>query len=396
MLPVRRPESSVGADWPVFDPSSKVDLKQTSQREETGTNCAEAEILHQQDQQDAESTADGALDQWDREILQLNNIRMRPRMSPLPDHIQKLVNIIRRDHGPSEEPLHWDDIESDPHFEEVIEGTVASSVEDYYRKDLFALPSSAGSPLRAYGRVPMHQKAVPLLRISDDSEDPLQPFRAPVPSLMFGYNSSMAFPERDHQLRLSKMRDNVAATETMTTLLLPFFVVEFRGGDGDMLEIANACMASAATCVNMVEKLNRLVRAYHRQDEDGDAPIVESASFSVATTGEQLRMYVTWTDVDDNMVTHYETQHIGSFLLSNGRNYTELRRMIRNIIDWGKVERLQAIKRALDFLVQKLDKRPLSPGPGKSTLPERPRGRMREADQSQRAVLTANGVVQDL
>ncbi|CAK7235517.1 hypothetical protein SCUCBS95973_009294 [Sporothrix curviconia] len=377
--PVRRPESSVGTAPPVFDPFHGHDLDhgldhgQSSSRHggqglrfDTSARASEygssggAPLppsssslspfssrdppFRLQDPRWEEPYPDqprhgfgeppslpqGPPDLWDREVLRLNNIYMRSRREPLPEHIQRLVTMVKQRRSSSDQPIARANIESDPLYEEVVEGTVAFSVEDYYRKDLFALPTSANNPLRAYGHIPMHRRAVPFTDAIDELGDPVMPIITPVPSLMFGYNSGKAFPERHLQLRLSKMQRDVAGTEAAVTMLLPFLVVEFRGGDGDMREAANQCMSGAASCVNMVDKINRLVLDNHRQG-DGKAPITESAAFSVATTGDESRL------------------------------------MIRNIIDWGKAERLQAIQRALAFLFEKLDKVPAPLGPGAGT-----------------------------
>jgi hypothetical protein len=77
-------------------------------------------------------------------------------------------------------------------------------------------------------------------------------------------------------------------------------------------------------------------------------------SFSVAMNGTEARLHASWKDGD-----FIYMQKIKTFLLQRPEEFLEFRRFVRNIIDWGRDERLESIKSGLDVLVEESETAPL-------------------------------------
>jgi len=80
----------------------------------------------------------------------------------------------------------------------------------------------------------------------------------------------------------------------------------------------------------------------------------------------------------------YYLHEIGAYRLSYEEDFKEFRRQVRNIIDWGRDERLRQIKASLDFILEEERKSkareakarpPPSAGSSSSTGPPSKRGR---------------------
>ncbi|EWZ95451.1 hypothetical protein BFJ63_vAg4476 [Fusarium oxysporum f. sp. narcissi] len=63
--------------------------------------------------------------------------------------------------------------------------------------------------------------------------------------------------------------------------------------------------------------------------------------------GTEARLHVSWKDGE-----FIYTQKIKTFILQRPEEFLEFRRFVRNIIDWGRDERLECIKSGLDVLIE--------------------------------------------
>ncbi|KUI62584.1 hypothetical protein VP1G_09713 [Cytospora mali] len=248
--------------------------------------------------------------------LAVNNIYLRPLREQLPNQIAELVNHVRRDRdspGPSTEEV-WEDAE----LNELWMGAGESKVEDYFRDKIFP-KSRSGDVLDRSDRQPMARHTVPnagsKLKVSN-----------PKPDMLFGYNRHGAFPQQQAQL-ISMGAEMVANSQN---LVYPFFVVEFKGdgpsGGGALWVETNQCLGGAASCVNIAERLNRQLA----QCKSDEVRLINSAAFSIAMSGTEARLYISWKPDD----------------------YLEFRKYVRNIIDWGKEKRLSEIRSSLDTLLK--------------------------------------------
>jgi hypothetical protein len=155
----------------------------------------------------------------------------------------------------------------------------------------------------------------------------------PVPDVIYGHNRQNAFPQQQAQL-ISMGTDMVANNQG---LLYLFFAVEFKGdspsGSGSMWVATNQRLGYSASCVNIAERLNRQLG----QCKSDTVHSIDSSAFSIAMNGTEARLYVSWKHDE---LDYYMT-NIDSFLLQKPKDYIELRKYVRNIIDWGKGNRLK-------------------------------------------------------
>jgi hypothetical protein len=131
-------------------------------------------------------------------------------------------------------------------------------------------------------------------------------------------------------------------------LIYPFFVIEFKadgpGGSGSLWVATNQCLGGSASCVNIAERLNRQLR---QCNNDRLQPI-DSTAFSIAMSGTEARLYISWKHDELN----YYTQKVDSFLLQSPEHYLRFRKYVWNIFDWGKDKRLKEIRDSLDSLLE--------------------------------------------
>ncbi|KAG5292673.1 hypothetical protein I7I48_04833 [Histoplasma ohiense] len=89
-----------------------------------------------------------------------------------------------------------------------------------------------------------------------------------------------------------------------------------------------------------VVRIDRLEESkYHRVQP------ISSAAFSVTMNGTEARLFVSWKE--DN---EYSMAKVESFLPQSPDHYLKFRKIIRNILDWGKSSRLSEIRGVLDAL----------------------------------------------
>ncbi|KAF3768457.1 hypothetical protein M406DRAFT_249949 [Cryphonectria parasitica EP155] len=132
-------------------------------------------------------------------------------------------------------------------------------------------------------------------------------------------------------------------------LMYPFFVIEFKGNGEDLWVATNQCLGDSASCINIAERLNRQLR----ESKSSKVKPVNSTAFSIAMNGTEARLYVSWKH---NELDYY-MQKVKSFLLQDPEHYIEFRKHVKNIIDWGKDQRLKEIRESLDTLLEESRRR---------------------------------------
>lgn len=266
-----------------------------------------------------------------------NNIYMRSSREKFPEHIAGLVDHIRRDRdspGPSPDQV-WEDAA----LEELGTGAGEPKVEKYFQTKIFYDPQP-GDVLDRADRQPMakHPNTGSKHKVSN-----------PVPDMLYGYSRHGAFAQQQPQLN-SMGREPVANNQG---LIYPFFVIEFKGdgptGGRTMWAVTNQCLGGSASCVNIVERFNRQLR---QCKSDAVCPI-NSAAFSIAMSGTEARLYISWKHND----LDYYMANVQSFLLQDPEHYLKFRKYVLNIIDWGKDRRLNEIRISLDALLEEGRKR---------------------------------------
>ena len=265
--------------------------------------------------------------------LAQNNIYMRYQCDPLPEDVNRLVDSMRRDRsspGPS-----LDEIRQDKGLYSLSMGAGEPEVTRYLGAHIFPdLPVL--DDLKRTERTPMAKHAVP---------SPSSSYKVsnPIPDMLYGYSRD-AFPQQQTQL-VSMGPEMVANNKD---LLYPFFVIEFKGdgptGAGSLWVATNQCLGGSASCVEIAERLNRQLR----QCKSDKIKPIDTAAFSIATNGTEARLYISWRH---NELDCY-LQTVSAFVLQDPEQYLQFRTYVRNIIDWGANERLQAIQNSLDNLLE--------------------------------------------
>lgn len=273
-----------------------------------------------------------------RLYLAPNNIRLLPLRAQLPDNITRLLYQVRRERGsPGPSP---EDVLQDEQLKELWMGTGEPEVEAFFKSKICPGPTRADG-LKRSERMPVTKHSVP----STGSEFKIS---HPIPVMLYGYVPETALP--NHQALLVAMTTEPAAN--VEDVMYPFLVVECQAdgptGAASLWAATNSCQGGAASCVKIADKLN------HRLSQRGNsmARPIDNAAFSIAMTGTEARLYVSWKGSD----SIYNMASIDSFLLQKPRDCIEFRRYVRNIIDWGKGDRLEDIRNSLDILVHESQK----------------------------------------
>ncbi len=132
------------------------------------------------------------------------------------------------------------------------------------------------------------------------------------------------------------------------SLIYPFFVIEFKGdgpsGAGGLLVATNQCLGGSVSSVNVAETLNRQLNCC----KSDKIQLIDNAAFSIAMSGTEARLYISWKH---NQLDYYMA-NINCFLLQKPEHYLEFRKIVLNIIDWGRDTRLGAIRDSLDSFLE--------------------------------------------
>jgi hypothetical protein len=267
--------------------------------------------------------------------LTANNIYIRPFYEEFPEDIAGLVNYICMDRN-SPGPLS-DQLRQDTDLYDLEMGTAEGDVEKYFHANVFPDPKLSDS-LKRSDRLPMAKHVVPdfgsKLKVSN-----------PVPDMLYGYNRLGAFTD-GQQAQFNSMGTEMIANSQ--SLSYPFFVIEVKAdgpsGAGSLWVATNQCLGASASCVSIVERLNRQLRLC----KSNKVQPIDSTAFSIAMNATEARLYISWKHDE----LKYYTRKVDSFLLQKPNDYVEFRKYVRNIIDWGKDRRLKEIRDSLNILLE--------------------------------------------
>ncbi|EPE07732.1 hypothetical protein F503_00454 [Ophiostoma piceae UAMH 11346] len=278
---------------------------------------------------------------------------------PLPQHIARTVADTQKNRlspGPSIEQLQA----SDELFE-LRDNAPETRVEEFFKEHEEHRMSTRphGDALQRNSKMPMKVDDVPNNPGTDNR------ITTPVPDLIYSYHHERAFSMAQRR----QLRDSVMAKSGMSEIYFPYFIIEFKGYNRCMSVATNQCLGGSATCVRMAERLNEHLKALKSSGSGIRAEEIETTAFSLSMSGSEARLHVTWKEAD----AQYKMQHIGSYVVQEPPQYIELRKRIRNIIDWGRQTRLAGILQLLDQLAEEKSK-PLRQQPAVPTGPSMPAG----------------------
>ncbi|RSL84798.1 hypothetical protein CEP51_003679 [Fusarium floridanum] len=211
--------------------------------------------------------------------LTANNIYYRDRREPLPQHVANLVQRVQRERT-SPTPSVSDAL-ADEGLAALERGAGEPTIEQYFQNHLVA-QTPRNDPLKRSDKAPFQRHAVPNTgtqhRVSN-----------PTPNVTSGYNLGAFTAAQKMQLGKTP---NISAMNN-EGMCFPFFILEFKG----------------------------------------DGP--SSNGSLVAMNGTEARLFISWKQQD-----LFNVQNVRSFALQEPDHFIEFRKYVRNIIDWGRDERL--------------------------------------------------------
>ena len=144
--------------------------------------------------------------------------------------------------------------------------------------------------------------------------------------------------------RLENMDTRHALSIYYILLYFQRFKGDGRSGDGSLWVATNQCLGGSTSCVKIAERLNCRLR----ECKSKEVRLINSAAFSVVMNGTEARLYISWKH---NELDYY-MRRVKSFSLQEPEQYVAFRKYVRNIIDWGKDERLNKIRDSLNSLLE--------------------------------------------
>ncbi|PQE19900.1 hypothetical protein CJF31_00006404 [Rutstroemia sp. NJR-2017a BVV2] len=206
-----------------------------------------------------------------------------------------------------------------------------SKVQSYVLSKVF--PGDDEGYVQRFENINMNRHCVPEI-------NPQCKLSTPNPDMIYGYMTA-AFNQQ-----LAKLVSFSDALNTgASNAILPFFATEFKSCDGaspgSLWVVTNQCVGDSVACVNLLERFNDRLKLIN----DGHIQLLEAAAFSIAMSGTEARLYVTWKKDDS-----YYVQKVRGFLLQDPEHYQLFYKYVHNIVDWGRGERLDDIRKAFDCL----------------------------------------------
>lgn len=253
-------------------------------------------------------------------------------MTPEQNDLMGRMNRPRDSPEPTAEELL-----ADQDFNDVLYGAEESKVADYFKEKI----ANTGGSSR-----PVLNKSLQIQRQHLPSNPALPPdckLSCPAPDSLYGYSDSHF---SRHGAQLAEMPTLAANTQG---LLLPFFAVEFKAqgpsSNGNLWVAENQAMGASVACVRIAEQLNKRLEECSNIRE---VQKIDTSAFSIAMNGTEARLFITWRETPER----YLMKHVKSYLVSEPDHYLQFRRVVRNILDWGKDERLRDIYKCFDSLLE--------------------------------------------
>lgn len=176
----------------------------------------------------------------------------------------------------------------------------------------------------------------------------------PSPDLMFGYRTdggraTPAFSAEQTRFLDIQSRGSDGLAHSGEDLVFPFFIVETESDRpllrGNARALVNQCLGGGSTCSSIAERLNEMTREA-AQAANVEPPTVNNTVWSITLSHARTVLYMTWKEEGKCF-----TRCVDQFLIHKPEDYIRLRRMLRNILDWAREERLESIRRCIQFLI---------------------------------------------
>ena len=298
--------------------------------------------------------------------LWLNGISLCPLDATLPGHITRLIHDMRKRHSSHTVPLVQEKMNLLNNL--WMDGPEAD-VKDYFFANIFPTPSSTQCIGRDQ-RCQMSRDTVP------GPETGNSKISTPCPDMLYVYKDT-AFTDAQ-RVQLYSIGGPLLANNQ--NALYPFFYIEAEGDSsgerGSLWVATNQCLGGSVSCIRIAEDLNQKLRdqvcvlkeflfyfleesyanvgrgaQISTEEEEGKTfQPIDHTIFSAAFNGTEARLYVSWKD---DVLNKYYMASMENFLIHRPDHYLEFQKYVLNIVDWGRGQRLQSIRDALDTLISR-------------------------------------------
>lgn len=278
-----------------------------------------------------------------KENLQFNSIYVKLPDTPLPgfvaSHVEKVLRADRAEPSSDDMKLLVRQLNV------LSAGCDEAAVADVFKGKIFpdanALCAYGTAGLAKSSGLLMYQHLVPV--------NPVSPYKVTQskPSMLYGYSGDQDVAFTQQQLLAQTVihpQNPHYLVATSDCLSFPFLVVEFKaagGTRGDLWVAANQCAGAASCCLNATLQLNSVLPPQAQQS------LIDNIAYCIALDNNTAQLFVSWTDG----FLRYYVQRVSAFLVSDPDHLADLRKQVRNILDWGQGTRLQQVRNALDAIL---------------------------------------------
>ncbi|KAL8705189.1 MAG: hypothetical protein Q9201_001689 [Fulgogasparrea decipioides] len=118
-------------------------------------------------------------------------------------------------------------------------------------------------------------------------------------------------------------------------LVLPWFVVEGKSNNGNLEEAAVQASRAGATLCASFRKLDEIAGSAFK----GDGPDCRSYVYSLVLSPRYARINVHWVMVESGHAVDYHLHILRDYKTYKSTDWSDLRRDVDNILDWGAIKR---------------------------------------------------------
>ncbi|KAK0612154.1 hypothetical protein B0T14DRAFT_571981 [Immersiella caudata] len=286
--------------------------------------------------------------------LESNHIIFRHPQDPLPDvvatHVQHLASTTPK--MPNLDPEMVAKATYD--LDTLGMGCNETDISSYLNAHLFPQGAATRFPTQRLLSVAGTHMARHLLPNLPTSEAPWA-VTQPRPDLLYGYPKTPTFSSAQSMTLIQGLHGQIPAyAQASPGLWFPFFTVEFKataGTQGNLWVAANQCAGILAACIQAVNQLNTAL-----QHVGCDRQHVSNLCYGLAIDNSLAQLYVSWGARGRGHHPVVYVQRVGSFLLSDAKDFARLYQWVMAILDWGQGGRLENIQLALDSIREEQQK----------------------------------------
>ncbi|KAL9629674.1 MAG: hypothetical protein Q9164_006776 [Protoblastenia rupestris] len=168
----------------------------------------------------------------------------------------------------------------------------------------------------------------------------------PKPDYVYGFQRPQ-FPNPNPKLNATAE----ALINLVSNLEHIFFAVENKGCEGSIEDAENQAMRTGAAMVNARMMLNDMAQPDTYQRPAGADE--ESFHFTCAWIPTLAEIFVHWHELREDGASIYHMNKVGSYLMERDKELVMFRKHVHNILDWGILDNLPAVKQVVKAIEEK-------------------------------------------